>query len=193
VILLTACGTDPTPTPVPSQGGSPSVPTPTLTEAQAASTPTTGTSIAEANTPSPVATQASDAKACAGISLSSVRLDTMGLPYAWQANCVETTPYDQSQPSGPTGLPQHLEVNFGNVDPKNVKPGDPIIYVIPVAEYEKMWNDNNNPSVSNTLDRFSKLLKDKPEPIPTSGMPVLPYERVIGHNDLSVQGNNLIL
>jgi hypothetical protein len=89
------------------------------------------------------------------------------------------------------GLPQHVEVNFGVVNPKDVKPNDPIIYIIPVAAYEKLWNDNNNPAVSNTLDQLTKLLKDKPEPIPTSAMPVLPYERVPGHNDLSVQGKYL--
>ena len=127
-------------------------------------------------------------KPVGGISLSSVRFDTMGLPYSWQPNCVQATPYDKSQPPGPTGLPLHLQINFGNADPKNIKPGDPIIYIIPVADYQKLWNDNSDPAVSNTLEKLSTMLKDKPEPIPTSGMPVLPYERVTGRNDLSVQG-----
>jgi hypothetical protein len=117
----------------------------------------------------------------------------MGLPYGWQPNCVEATPYDSSQPPGPKGLPQHLEVNFGSVNPDTVKVGDPIVYVIPVAEYRKMWDDNNNPAVSNALDELSVLLKDKPTPVPASGMPVLPYERATGRNDLAVQGKYLTI
>jgi hypothetical protein len=126
-----------------------------------------------------------------GIQLFAVQLDMQGLPDPWQPNCVAATPYDASQPPGPIGLPEHVEVNFDNVKPADVKPGQPVIYIIPVAAYEQMWNDNNNPAVSNTLGQLTTLLKDKPEPIPTSGMPVLPYEYAAGHNDLSVQGKYL--
>jgi len=160
LVLLTACGADPTPTTV-------------------------------AERPGLAATQTANNQSCAGIQLYAVQLDMQGLPYPWQTNCVAATPYTASQPPGPTGLPQHVEINFGNVNPQNVKPGEPIIYIIPVAAYEQLWNDNNNPAVSNTLGQLNTLLKDKPEPIPTSGMPVLPYEQVTGHNDLSVQGKYL--
>jgi len=115
----------------------------------------------------------------------------MGLPYPWQPNCVPATPYDKSQPPGPTGLPQHLQINMGVTNPKDVQPNDPIIYVIPVAEYRKMWDDSGDPSVSNVLTASATLLAEKPEPIPTSGMPVLPFERVTGRNDLAVQGKYL--
>src|SRR6476661_8732883 len=129
VELLTARGTDSAPTPVMSGGGGISAPTSNLIEAQAiltpTLTPTVGAPATQANRPSLVATQATDCNACADVPLSSVRLDTMGLPYAWEPNCVEATPYDKSQPPGPMGLPQHLQVNLRNVDSKDVKPGDP--------------------------------------------------------------------
>jgi hypothetical protein len=117
----------------------------------------------------------------------------MGLPYAWQPNCVAATPYDNSQAPGPTGMPQHLEINFGSVDPENVKPNDPIIYVIPVDEYKKMWEDKDDPSVSGTLYELTLMLEQKPQPFPTSGLPVLPVERAVGRNDLAVQGKYLTI
>ena len=46
-----------------------------------------------------------------------VSIDTQGLPYSWQANLVPETPYDASQPPGPMGLPEHIEINFGVTDP----------------------------------------------------------------------------
>jgi hypothetical protein len=165
------------------------VATPTV-EAGATSAPATAQGT-DTNTPSAAATTATGASACAGIALRTVNLDTMGLPYSWQPNCVPATPYDNSQPPGPTGLPQHLQINFGSLKPEDVKPNDPIIYVIPVAEYEKMWNDNNNPAVSATLTKLSTLLKDKPGLDSMSSMPVLPFERVTGSNDLSVHGKYL--
>ena len=62
-----------------------------------------------------------------------VSLDTQGLPYSWQANEVPATPYDASQPPGPKGLPQHVQINFGVTDPSQQQPGDPIMYIIPVT------------------------------------------------------------
>jgi len=55
---------------------------------------------------------------------ASVTIDTMGLPYSWQANLVEATPYDDSQPPGAMGLPEHVQVNFGVTDPADVQFGD---------------------------------------------------------------------
>ena len=68
-----------------------------------------------------------------------VSIDTQGLPYSWQANLVPATPYDASQPPGPMGLPQHIEINFGVTDPADRQPGDPVMYIIPVTAYEQMW------------------------------------------------------
>ena len=50
------------------------------------------------------------------------------------------TPYDASQPPGPKGLPQHIEINFGVTDPADRQPGDPIMTIIPVTAYEQMWD-----------------------------------------------------
>jgi heat shock protein HslJ len=80
-----------------------------------------------------------------------VSIDTQGLPYSWRANLVPKTPYDASQPPGPKGLPQHIEINFGVTDPADKQPGDPIMYIIPVTAYEQMWDAAGNPSVTNTI------------------------------------------
>ena len=55
--------------------------------------------------------------ATAMIQPQQVSIDTQGLPYSWQPNLVPATPYDASQPPGPTGLPEHIEINFGVTDP----------------------------------------------------------------------------
>ena len=55
--------------------------------------------------------------ACGGAGATdpdSASIDTMDLPYSWQANLVEGTDYDDSQPPGPTGLPEHVQVNPGD-------------------------------------------------------------------------------
>ena len=44
-------------------------------------------------------------------------MNTLGLPYSWQANCVAATPYDKSTPPGPVGLPEHIQINFGAENP----------------------------------------------------------------------------
>lgn len=124
----------------------------------------------------------------AGIDPSTVTLDTQDLPYSYQPNCVPATPYDASQPPTPVGLPDHIEVNFGAESPQDVQSGDPIIYIIPVAEYEEMWDEAGNQSVSNSIETLQTLLTENPEPVPTSGIPILPYEQVRGVSDLQVQG-----
>ncbi|MEA3440932.1 MAG: META domain-containing protein, partial [Chloroflexota bacterium] len=124
----------------------------------------------------------------AGIDPATVTLDTMGLPYAYKPNCVPGTPYDNSQPPGPTGLSDHIQVNFGVVDPQEVQPNDPIIYIIPVEEYKQLWDDAGDESVSNSIERLQELLQEKPDPVPTSGIPILPTERLMGVSDLQVQG-----
>lgn len=125
---------------------------------------------------------------CAGILMGSFEFDTMELPYSWQPNCVAASAYDASTPPTPVGLPEHVEINFGVQDPKDVQPTDPIIYIIPVQDYQDLWAVNGNQAVSGSIEQLRTMLNSQPEPIPSSGMPVLPYERVTGVNDLSVQG-----
>lgn len=116
-----------------------------------------------------------------------INIDTQGLPYSWQANLVAATPYDTSQPPGPMGLPEHIQINFGVVDPADKQPGDPVMYLIPVDAYEKMWNDAGNPYVANTIDSVYKWTVALQSPPPTAGLPALPPEEVVGVNDLAVQ------
>lgn len=130
-------------------------------------------------------------ESCANIDMGSVQFDTMGLSDSWQANCVPTIPYDSSQPPGPTGLPEHIQIIFGDSGPEAKQPGDPVVYIIPVEPYKLMYESNGDQSVTNSIGELQTLLVDQPEPIPTSGMPVLPYEEVGGVNDISVQGEYL--
>ena len=116
-----------------------------------------------------------------------VSIDTQGLPYSWQANLVAETPYDASQPPGPIGLPQHIEINFGVVNPSDKKPGDPVMYIMPVDAYEQMWDQAGNPYVSTTITNVYSWTVALQMPPPTSGLPALPPEEITGYNDLAVQ------
>jgi heat shock protein HslJ len=116
-----------------------------------------------------------------------VSIDTQGLPYSWQANLVPATPYDASQPPGPVGLPQHIEINFGVTDPADKQPGDPIMYIIPVNEYEQMWDSAGNPYVATMITGVYSWTVAIQAPPPTSGLPALPPEQIAGVNDLAVQ------
>ena len=121
---------------------------------------------------------------------SMVSIDTQGLPYAHQTVYVPEQPYDQSQPPGPKGLPAHIEILFGITDPTERAPSDPtmpIMYIIPVEAYEKMWEEAGSESVTNMMDQIALQTYLLPQPAPTSGMPALPYEEIVGANDLSVQ------
>ncbi len=118
---------------------------------------------------------------------SQIKLDTQGLPYAWQAVSVPATPYDASQPPGPKGLPEHIEILFGAATPAERQPGTPIMYIIPVDAYRQMWDSAGNPSVSDTIAKIYTRTIAIPSPVPTSGWPALPPEEVVGRNDLAVQ------
>lgn len=128
---------------------------------------------------------------CADIEMGSVQFNPMGLSNSWQANCVPATPYDESQPPGPTGLPEHVQITFDDTNPEDKLPGDPIVYIIPVEPYEMLWESNDNQSVTNSIGLLQTLLVDQPDPIPYSGMPALPYEEIGGVNDYAVQGEYL--
>lgn len=120
---------------------------------------------------------------------SSVSIDTMGLPYSWQANLVPATPYDNTQPPGPSGLPEHIQINFGVTDPRDKQPGDPVIYIISVEAYRAMYEEQGDQGVAATVDTQLEMLQDRPPSFPKNGVPVLPFEEVAGHNDLAVQGS----
>lgn len=115
-----------------------------------------------------------------------VSIDTQGLPYGWQANLVPASPYDASQPPGPTGLPEHIVINFGVTNPDDKKPGDPIMYLIPVDAYELMWDEAGDPFVSASVTKIYSWTVALQAPPPTSGLAALPPEEVTGVNDLAV-------
>jgi hypothetical protein len=119
---------------------------------------------------------------------SSVTLDTQGLPVSWQASVVPATPYDNSQPPGPMGLPEHIQINFGVTSPADKQPGDPVMYIIPVQAYRDLWEAQGDPGVSVLVETQQKMLQDRPTPFPPAGIPVLPFEELGGTNDLAVQG-----
>ena len=137
-------------------------------------------------TPAPAAT-ATISTTTRVIQPQQVSIDTQGLPYSWQANLVPATPYDTSQPPGPKGLPQHIEINFGVADPNMQQSGDPIIYIIPADAYRQMWDQAGNPSISNTISKIYMWTIVIQSPPPISGLPALPPEKISGVRYLAVQ------
>lgn len=124
----------------------------------------------------------------AGINPDNVTIDTLTLPHEIiQINCVPGTPYDNTQPPGSMGLPDHFQVNFDVTDATDKQSGDPVIYIIPVDEYQQLWEQSGDLSVTETYSQVLSLLQARPDPIPTEGMPVLPFEEVSGTNDLVTQ------
>lgn len=123
-----------------------------------------------------------------GITPEQISLDTQGLSDSWQAVIVPETPYDESQPPGPKGLPEHMEILFGVTDPSERQPNDPIMTIIPVNAYREMWDEAGNSWVSETMAMIEQYSFALPAPAPTSGMPALPPEMIGGGvNDLAVQ------
>ncbi|UCG25952.1 MAG: META domain-containing protein, partial [Chloroflexota bacterium] len=123
------------------------------------------------------------------ITPSDISLSTGPLDTTWQAFIVPRTPYDESQPPGPMGLPIHIEILFGDgADPAAHELGQPIMYIIPVNTYRKLWNDAGNEAVTRTIQEIQELNFVLVSPAPTSGYPALPYEEIgAGANDLAVQ------
>ncbi len=114
---------------------------------------------------------------------ASIQLDTKGLAPSFRAVAISAAGYDNSQPAGPMGLPDHVEITFGDGGATGA-----IIYIIPVADYKKLWEVNGDPGVTGNLAKLESLLVEKPASLPQWGLPVLPFERAVGANDLAVQG-----
>jgi hypothetical protein len=68
-----------------------------------------------------------------------VSLSLGNLPGPYRVSRVGQTPYDASQPTGPSGLPEHLEVTFGPLRIAGLEPGDPILHILPVDAYRAQW------------------------------------------------------
>jgi uncharacterized lipoprotein YbaY/heat shock protein HslJ len=123
------------------------------------------------------------------ITPGDISLSTGSLEATWQAFVVPHTPYDQSQPPGPVGMPTHIEILFGDgADPAAHELGQPIMYIIPANTYRKMWNEAGNDAVTRTMQEIQDLNFVLTSPAPTSGYPALPFEEIgAGTNDLAVQ------
>lgn len=128
---------------------------------------------------------------CDTVDPSQFRMNTLGLPYSWQANCVPATPYDKSMPPGPVGLPEHIQINFGSVNPADRQPGDPVIYIIPKQDYISLWTAAGDNTVADRMSQLEDLVSKHGANMPSSGMPVLPVEQAPATNDLAVQGKYL--
>jgi uncharacterized lipoprotein YbaY/heat shock protein HslJ len=126
------------------------------------------------------------------LSPNMVSLDTQALPYPYQPVFVPEKAYDASQPPGPVGLPAHIEVLFGVTDPADRKFNNPIMYIIPVAAYEAMWEEAGSDAVTSMMEAIATQTYLLPQPSPTSGMPALPFEEVAGFNDLAVQAGRAV-
>ncbi len=177
MLVLAACAS-PTPLPAPT-----AAPTETPTLAPPTQVPT--------RVPPTSAPEQPAAAFCDTIDPSQFNMNTLGLPYSWQANCVAATAYDKSQPPGPVGLPEHIQINFGAENPANQQPGDPVIYLIPKQDYINLWTAAGDNTVADRMSQLEDLVKKQGANMPSSGMPVLPMERATATNDLAVQGKYL--
>ena len=121
-----------------------------------------------------------------GIAPEQISLDTGKLPLSWHAVVVEATPYDESQPPGPKGLPEHIEILFGVSDVADREPGTPVMYIIPVDAYERLWKSGGSDAVSQAIEQIFQYTVVPPTHL-HGGLPALPYEEFGGVNDLAVQ------
>lgn len=124
--------------------------------------------------------------------LPAVAFTVNELPYAVNLVNVPATPYDNTQPPGPTGLPEHLRLDWTETETSADIAASTSLVIIPVAEYQQLWEEAGDPSVTGQLEALQKLLNDRPTPLPGMGLPALPTEMIgAGFNDIAVQGQYL--
>ncbi len=123
----------------------------------------------------------------ANIAAGDVTINTQGLFPSWRASVIPASAYDVSQPPGPKGLPGHIEITFGEADPAYRDASRPVMFIIPVAAYQQLWDEHGNRSVASMLDRINLQARLLPSPPPIGRLPALPFEEIAGVNDLAVQ------
>jgi heat shock protein HslJ/uncharacterized protein YraI len=129
---------------------------------------------------------------CAWVDMRSLVINSTTISVSSTPTCAAGTPYDDTQPPGPSGLPEHVQITFGTaLTPEELQPNDPILYIIPVSEYKQQWNASGNPAVANAIEALASVVRGQPEDMVASGMPILPYERLTGLNDLAIQAEYL--
>lgn len=114
-----------------------------------------------------------------------VSLDATGVADSWDWADIPATPYDNSSPPGPTGLPNHVQITFNGTDPATRQPGDPVIYIIPVEAYLALWDEAGDDAVAVRMDQLREIIASGD--VPSTGIGALPIEAASGYNDLSVQ------
>lgn len=129
---------------------------------------------------------------CNVIEPSDVIINTYGLPYTWQSNCVPAKPYDDTLPPGPTGWPEHVQVNFGTLNHEDRQPSDPVVFIMSSVFYRDMWAANGNPTVGDDMDRLLEIINAESDDLPDD-TPVLPVEEAVGVRDIFVQGKYMAL
>ena len=110
-----------------------------------------------------------------GLTPENISFDDQGLANEVKGISMEALPYDNSQPPGPTGWPEHVVFLFD---------GEERLRIYPVKAYEDLWNEAGNPTISNNITQLRTILAKRPEP-PENPLPVLPP--AAGYNDLVVQ------
>jgi heat shock protein HslJ/uncharacterized protein YraI len=189
LLVLAACASPtPAPTAVPTAVPPTAAPPTTAPPAPPTVAPTLVPTQAAPTAASAPTTNTAAGGFCAEVNPNQIQINTMGLPYSWQANCVAATPYDNTQgPGGPKGLPEHIEINFGVTNPADVQPTDPIIYIIPKQDYIDLWTAAGDNTVLQRMSQLEDMVLQKGTGMKSQGMPVLPMERALATNDLAVQ------
>jgi hypothetical protein len=115
-----------------------------------------------------------------------VEMDTAGVADSWEWATIPPTAYNASEAPGPVGLPDHVEIAFNGTAPADRGPGEPVIYVIPIDDYEQLWNDAGDSTITDRLAQLRDIIASGE--VPSSGIQALPVEEASAFNDLAVQG-----
>lgn len=130
---------------------------------------------------------------CGVIDPTLISLNGQGLPYSWQAGCIGATVYSPDRGPMLAGLPTHIRIDFlpeAGAAVEGLLP--PALRVIPAGAYLQQWDETDNPVVRERMEALRSLLAAR-QPLPASGVPVLPLEIAPAANDLAVQGKYLDL
>jgi len=108
--------------------------------------------------------------------------------YQWQV--VPATPYTVTTEPEPVGAPRHAVITFDGQSIEDAAAGGPIIYIYPRYEYEAIWREANDETISERMTELETILEERPDQLHPP-IPILPP--VKGINDLAVQAAYLTL
>ena len=110
-----------------------------------------------------------------GFGPEDVTFDTSGVGAELSGSTAPDEPYDASPALGPAGAPAH--VLFSSESGGELR-------VIPIADYEAMWNAAGDAMVSNNIAQLRIILAKRPG-LPQAPLPYLPPNHA--YNDVAVQ------